>query len=626
MKPSRRPTGRIDSHASKVRATLLGVAVSIGLISAIVPSAAAATQTVAPTYVRTLGFSGQSDMYPSGLAVDSSGNVAVADTGNDRVEFFAAGSATPTWSVGARGAVAGGSPNGFQNPRDVAVDANYVFVADTDNNIVQVLSKADGSFVKKIDYKFSTPIGVSVGTDGSGHERILVSNGGSGAVDLFSFSLTHVLTIPPINANAGTRDAATDSAGNIYTADYRGDRVDKYSPSGSLLLQWGGSGATTCHQVPRPYGVDVDAADHVYVASSNLEVIKDFNPDGSCVATFGTKGSGSGQLLQLRRVAVGPGASPLVFAADLWGLKILAYNQSGSLSGTQPQLGSGVYPPAGGLNEPHGIAVSSTNVFVTDTVNQRMQRFDLDGSNPIKWGDKGTAESSASFNWAQGVGYNPQSGNIWVANTRNNRLDEFGSDGSGPLRTLGHRVGGGSATFNWPMDVVFDSNGHMYVADTNNNRIQAFTVTSTGITSLWITGTLGSGVGNFNKPWAVAYDGTGITPRVLVTDTRNNRIVALNANTGGWQSVLPITNGTVTGRVKAPKGIAVAGNGKIWIADTANNRIEMFNNDGTFANELVGTLGTANDQFNAPQGLQIGPGGLLYVADAFNNRIQVFQP
>jgi sugar lactone lactonase YvrE len=627
MTPPTRPLIRSGSRARAARASLLGMALSLGLLASLAPAAAAATSvTVAPTYVRTVGFPGQSDMYPSGMDVDASGNVAVADTGNDRVEFFAAGSATPTWSVGTRGALAGATPDGFQNPRDVAVDNSYVYVADTDNNVVQVLNKADGSFVTTIAYKFSTPIGISVGNDGAGHERILVSNGGSGAVDVFSFALAHTVTVPPLTSNAGTRDAATDSAGNIYTADYRSDRIDKYSPTGTLLLQWGGSTATTCHKVPRPYGVDVDAADHVYVASSNLELIKEFNPDGSCVATFGTKGSGAGQLLQLRRVAVGPGSSPLVFGADLWGLKILAYNQNGTLSGTQPQLGSGVYPAAGGLNEPHGIAVSSSYVFVTDTVNQRMQRFDLDGSNPIEWGDKGIAESTASFNWAQGVGFNPQSGTIWVANTRNNRLDEFAADGSGPLRTLGHRVGGGDATFNWPMDVVFDAAGHMFVADTNNNRIQAFTVTPTGITSSWITGSLGTGVGNFNKPWAVAFDGTGSTPRVLVTDTRNNRIVALNANNGNWLSVLPITRGTGAGRIKAPKGITVAADGSIWIADTANNRIEMFNNDGTFANELVGTLGSANDQFNAPQALQIGPGGLLYVADSFNSRIQVFQP
>jgi DNA-binding beta-propeller fold protein YncE len=107
---------------------------------------------------------------------------------------------------------------------------------------------------------------------------------------------------------------------------------------------------------------------------------------------------------------------------------------------------------------------------------------------------------------------------------------------------------------------------------------------------------------------------------------RNSRIVALNADNGNWLSVLSIARGPGAGRVKTPRGIAVAGDGSIWIADTGNSRIEMFNNDGTFANELVGTLGSGNDQFNFPQGIRIGPGGLLYVADAYNNRIQVFQP
>jgi Uncharacterized conserved protein len=235
----------------------------------------------APTYVRTIGTAGEADMYPSGVDVDASGNVVVADTGNDRVEFYARGATSPTWSVGVRGAPVGGAADSFQNPRDVAVDANYVYVADTDDNVVQVLNKSTGVFVKKIAYKFSTPLGVSVGTDGAGHERVLVSNGGSGTVEVFDAALNHVLTVQPLTSNAGTRDAATDSKGNIYAADYRGNRIVKYSPTGTYLAQWGGSGAPTCQQVPRPYGVDVDDANHVYVASSNLEQIKEFSTTGT---------------------------------------------------------------------------------------------------------------------------------------------------------------------------------------------------------------------------------------------------------------------------------------------------------------------------------------------------------
>src|SRR5262249_43542992 len=231
---------------------------------------------------------------------------------------YPAGSTTASWKVGVRGNDVGGPSTGFQNPRDVAIHGSRVYVADTDHNAVQVLHKSDGSYITKIDFPFKTPIGISVGTDGSGHSVILVSDGGDGRVEIFNMALSHVRTLKPVTPNSGTRDAATDSKGNVYAADYRGDQIVKYGPGGTVRATWGGAGAPACKQVPRPYGVDVDASDHVYVASSNLEQIKEFTRKGVCIKTFGTKGSGANQLQQLRRVAVGSGAKPLVYGADLW--------------------------------------------------------------------------------------------------------------------------------------------------------------------------------------------------------------------------------------------------------------------------------------------------------------------
>jgi sugar lactone lactonase YvrE len=620
------------------RATASTIAAAMGLVLAVATgfsitgSAAGNVPLVAtPTYVRTIGHSGEASMYPSGVAADAAGNVAVADTGNDRVEFFAAGSATPRWSVGVRGGAVS-----FQNPRDVAVDTSHVYVADTEDNTVQVLNKSNGSFVEKIAFAFSTPLGVSVGTDGSGHEVLLVSNGVSGTEDVFavsaasppSFTLTHA--IAQFSSAAGTRDAATDAHGNIYVADYRGGQLVKYSPSGTLITTYGNGAPSSCDSWPKPYGVDVDSSGNVYIASSDHETIVKINgATGACVATYGTKGTGSGALFQLRRVAVG-GPSNLVFAADLWGLKIVAYNQNGTISTTQPELGtpSGVYPPAGDFNEPHGIAVTSTYVYATDTVNQRMQRLTLPtGTNPIAWGTKGVQESTAAFNWAEGIGVDPH-GNVWVANTRNNRIDEFGpAGGAKPIFVLGNRVGGGSVTFNWPMAVTFDPSMTMYVADTNNNRIQAFTVTESGTTTTatlkWIEGARGSGVNQFIKPWDVSYDAA--SHLLLVADTMNSRIVELNPSTGAWVGVLPITKGSIAGDILKPEGVVADTAGNIWVADTANNRVEAFTSAGAYTGAMVGGYGTSNTQLNFPQGVQIA-GGLLYVGDSYNNRIQVFNP
>ena len=95
--------------------------------------------------------------------------------------------------------------------------------------------------------------------------------------------------MPPTSKTEGTRDAATDSAGNIYTADYRGNSVDVYDSTDSTgatpLRKWGSTVTTDCHNVNKPYGVDIDTVDtpnRIYVASSNLEtrIAPLLSPDG----------------------------------------------------------------------------------------------------------------------------------------------------------------------------------------------------------------------------------------------------------------------------------------------------------------------------------------------------------
>jgi DNA-binding beta-propeller fold protein YncE len=136
----------------------------------------------------------------------------------------------------------------------------------------------------------------------------------------------------------------------------------------------------------------------------------------------------------------------------------------------------------------------------------------------------------------------------------------------------------------------------------------------------------GGSVGAFSHPYDVVYDSTQTPARLLVADSFNNRLVTLDPATGNGVAVLPMSKGNGNGQVLTPEGVTVAANGMIWVADTGNNRVEEFNRDGTFANELMGSYGTSNSQLNAPQGIQVGPDGLLYIADTSNNRIQVFQP
>ena len=115
------------------------------------------------------------------------------------------------------------------------------------------------------------------------------------------------------------------------------------------------------------------------------------------------------------------------------------------------------------------------------------------------------------------------------------------------------------------------------------------------------------------NPQDVTIDGS----TVLVTDTRNNRLVRLNAATGAQ-----IGGFLGVGNLHSPEGVAVDANGNIWVGDRAYNRVVELNASGGFV-QFLGKLGTGPGQFNHPTHLVI-QGNLLYVCDVWNDRIQVF--
>lgn len=572
-----------------------------------------------PILVRTIGGPARAQIYPGGIDVDAAGNVYVADTGNDQVVRLAAGTSNEDWRSGVRGA---GLGHGYSDVRDVAVTTTGdVYVAVTGLGAVVVLDAATGAYERRLAFGgFRTPIGVSVGVDASGDEVVLVSNGRSGNVDVFSLSGQHTLTIPPrLGANAGTRDAATDLQGRIYVADYRHDAIQVYTAGGVWLSSWGGASAPTCQKIPRPYGVDVDDAGIVYVASSNANRIHAFQADGTCVRTYGSWGSTADRFSQLRRVAVTPGPSPEIFGADLWGIKVLVYDKGSGV--VDRRLGSWPHPSAGGFNEVRKVGVTTTHVYGSDTNNHRGQGFNLDGTLPFSFGKKGPTVNSADFDWPFGLGVNGVNDHVWVANTHDSNLKEFLPDGTW-VRTLG-KLGSQPGQFNWPQDVAFDGAGNMYVADASNNRIQSFTPS---LAFRWSYGTAGSGLSNLRRPAGLTYDPVG--NRILVADTSNSRIVALSPATGARLAILPITRGTAPGQIMGPEDVAVDAAGHIWVADTQNNRIQRFEANGSYSQIVLGGLAISSGPggFAKPSGIEVGPDGLLYVADTYNDRIQVFQP
>lgn len=587
---------------------LFGTVLAALLLAAVgLPTVAAATTQ--PVHQRTFGSVGQTEMNPGGLDVDAAGNLYVVNTGNRTIAKYPAGQTVAEWVVGDLGAPVG--QGGFFEPRDIAVVGGKLYVAEP-NGRVQVLG-LDGAFLRLLSFPFRVPIGVSGGVDAAGDPIVLVSDGSSGKVEVFDLADNHVVSVPKVTPNSGTRDAATDSAGNIYVADYRGNQVLKYAPDGTTLLTtWDGGSTGTCAGMKLPYGVAVDVDDNVYVAESSTSRIAVYDTDGTCLGRIGSRGTGPFQYENLRRVAVGRGADPLVYGADLWGRKILVHHRDGTLA-TPGRIGDPTIPPAGVVNRASSIAVSDDGVFVTDLVNHRIAAWDHDGTNPRVFGEKGKATLGQTFNWPQGIGISPVDGVLWVGDTHSHRVRRFQPDGT-PIDVIGNRVGTAPLTFNWPMGTAFDAAGNAYVVDHLNDRVQKI---SPSKQHLWTSAPFNG------EPTGVAVDEA--RNRVLVVDHKHHVVRIFRLGDGASLGTLSIPQGTAEGQLRNPRGIALEADGTIWISELARHRVQAFEPDGTWTGVVVGGpwRGTADGKFNNPHALAIHDGE-LYVADSFNHRVQVF--
>jgi streptogramin lyase len=201
---------------------------------------------------------------PAGVAVDTAGNVYVADYGNNLIRKISSSGVVSTLA----GSGFAGSANGmgtaasFNIPWGVAVDAaGNVYVADAANELIRKIS----------------PSGVVTTLAGGGAGR---SNNGTGTAASFN----------------GPYGVAVDAAGNVYVADNGNDMIRKISPLGvvSTLAGSGTKGSANgmgmAASFNGPYGVAVDAAGNVYVADGVNNIIRKISPLG-VVNTWAGNGS-----------------------------------------------------------------------------------------------------------------------------------------------------------------------------------------------------------------------------------------------------------------------------------------------------------------------------------------------
>lgn len=135
-------------------------------------------------------------------------------------------------------------------------------------------------------------------------------------------------------------------------------------------------------------------------------------------------------------------------------------------------------------------------------------------------------------------------------------------------------------------------------------------------------GSAGSNAGQFNQPYGMTVDGSG---NVYVADTANNRIQVFNSS-GVFQYQWG-TYGSGNGQFNQPTDVAIDGAGHIWVTDWGNNRIQGFaaGSPPTYQTQF-GTAGSGNGQFNGPGAIVFDGAGNIFVSDTQNNRIQKLTP
>lgn len=299
----------------------------------------------------------------------------------------------------------------------------------------------------------------------------------------------------------------------------------------------------------------------------------------SFVTAWGTYGSGDGQFHSPAGVAVdGDGH---VYVTDSYNDRVQKFTSNGAFLTAWGTHGTG----NGQFDTPMGVAVDAGgDVFVTDYSNSRIQRFTASGTFILQWGTPGTDNGQFVAPAAVAV---DTDGYVYVTDMWLNHIQKFTANGTFIRKWGGARLDG-------PIGVAVDRDGNVYVADTHHDQVQKFTSDGVFVTKWGATGTAG---GQFAEPFGVAVGGDD---NVYVDDYGNSRIQKFSSN-GTFLSVWG-TAGTGDGELTEAWGVAVDGVGAVFVADTGNNRVQKFwhlpRPDGRIKKGARGVY-IGNDVYNA---------------------------
>src|ERR1017187_2970411 len=538
----------------------------------------------------TTGFSGDNGPatsaqlnFPAGVAVDSAGNLYIADSSSNRVRKVSNGVITTVAGNGTAGISGDNGPATSAQlifPQVIAVDsAANLYIADNYSGRVRMVSNGviatvagngtqgfSGDNGPATGAQLGVPAGVAVDSAGNLYIADLyrirkVSNGVITTVAGNGTTGFRGDNGPATNAQLDPRGVAVDSAGNLYVADGNNDRIRKVSNGVITTVAGNGTagfsgdnGPATSAELYIPLGVAVDSAGNLYIADFANGLIRKVS--NSVITTVAGNGT--------------------AFSGD-----------NGPATSAQLSFPSG------------GAADSAGNFYIADFGNYRIRNRKVpngvittvagNGTDGFS-GDNGPA-TSAQLHGPWGVAVD-SAGNLYVADRDNNRIRKVSNGvittvaGNGTVGFSGDSGPATSAQLSLPNSVAVDSAGNVYIADSNNNRVRKV---SNGV----------------------------------ITTVAGNGLYGYSGDNG------PATSA----HLYTPFGVAVDSVGNLYIADTGNYRIRKVSNGVITTIAGNGTHGFSGDngpatsaQLYAPFGVTLDSVGKVYVVDRDNSRVRMLTP
>jgi len=464
--------------------------------------------------------------FPTGVAVDTAGNLFIADYGNNVIRKVDTNGIITTF--------AGNGAVGYSGDGGAATNATFnsplTAWADINGNVL--IPDQYNCCIRKVDTN-----GVISTVAGVGYTSSNIGDGGPAVV-------------ATLNSPTGV---TSDMSRNMFIADTANNCIRKVDTNGIIssiagngtTTYTGDSGSANSARLGSPTGVAADTFGNFFIADRSFQRIRKVDANGVITTIAGNgvagyNGNGPALLSKLNNpnnVVIDNLGSPII--ADQSNNRIRKVRANGLFStiagtGTASFSGDGSAATLAAVNSPAGVALDAAgNLFIVDQSNQRIRKVDTNGiittvagNGTAAYSGDGGAATNASLNNPAGIAVDA-GGNLLIADKSNNRVRKVNTNGVistvAGTNTSGFSGDGGLAMtnrLNGPTSVAVDSDGNLFISDQNNNRIRQVGTNGT------ITTIAGTGIGSFSGDGGLATNAAICLPAAVAVDIAGNLFIA----------------------------------------------------------------------------------------------------